>query len=117
MTMVTSVKAALPLVLLATLTAAGTTIAGGDAAAGKEKAAVCASCHGVDGNATISANPRLAGQYESYLYHSLKGYKSGERKNPVMSGMVAGLSDQDMRDLAAWYASQTGNALQVLPEE
>ena len=92
-------------------------IAGGDAAAGKEKSQVCAGCHGADGNSSVGANPRLAGQYESYLYQALKQYKNGARKDLLMGNMVASLSDQDMRDLAAWFASQEGNTLQVLPED
>ncbi len=82
--------------------------AGGDAAAGKEKSKACASCHGEDGNSPSPAFPKLAGQYETYLLHALQQYKNGERKNAVMAGMVAGLSDQDMKDLAAFYASQKG---------
>lgn len=96
---------------------AGVAMAGGDPQAGKEKSAVCAGCHGVDGNAVIGANPRLAGQYESYLYQALKQYKNGQRNDMLMSNMVANLSDQDMRDLAAWFSSQTGNTLTVLSED
>jgi cytochrome c553 len=96
---------------------AGPALAGGNPEAGKEKAAVCAGCHGIDGNSTIGANPRLAGQYESYLLQALKQYKSGQRQNILMAGMVANLSHQDMRDLAAWYASQQGDVLRVLPGE
>ena len=92
-------------------------VAGGDPAAGKEKSQVCAGCHGADGNSTVGANPRLAGQYESYLYQALKQYKKGDRKDLLMGNMVANLSDQDMRDLAAWFASQDGNTLQVLSED
>lgn len=91
-------------------------IAGGDPAAGKEKSAVCAGCHGVDGNSTVGANPRLAGQYESYLYQALQQYKNGERKDLLMSNMVVNLSDQDLKDLAAWFASQETNVLKVLPD-
>ena len=80
----------------------------GDVTRGKEKSTVCASCHGPDGNSTITANPRLAGQYESYLLHALRSYKSGDRKNPVMAGFAAALSDEDMEDLAAYFASQKG---------
>lgn len=90
--------------------------AGGDPEAGKEKSAVCAGCHGADGNAAVGANPRLAGQYESYLYQALKQYKRGERKDLLMSNMVANLSDQDLRDLAAWFSSQEANVLKVLPD-
>ena len=91
-------------------------LAGGDPTAGKEKSAVCAGCHGVDGNSTVGANPRLAGQYESYLYQALKQYKNGDRKDLLMANMVANLSDQDLKDLAAWFASQDANVLQVLPD-
>lgn len=91
--------------------------AGGDPVAGKEKAAVCAGCHGPDGNSTVGANPRLAGQYESYLYHALTQYKEGKRESLLMAGMVANLTDQDMKDLAAWYASQESDVLAVLPED
>lgn len=91
--------------------------AGGDPAAGKEKSTVCAGCHGVDGNSTIGANPRLAGQYESYLYHALRQYKDGRRDSLLMAGMVANLTDQDLEDLAAYYASQDSGTLIVLPED
>jgi cytochrome c553 len=101
--------------LLAAVFAAATAIAGGDPQAGKEKSVVCAGCHGVDGNAVIGANPRLAGQYETYLYQALKQYKNGQRNDILMSNMIAGLSDQDMRDIAAWFSSQEGDTLQILP--
>jgi cytochrome c553 len=91
--------------------------AAGDPVAGKEKAAVCAGCHGPDGNSAVGANPRLAGQYESYLYQALTQYKEGKRESLLMAGMVANLTDQDMKDLAAWYASQEGDVLAVLPED
>ncbi len=86
----------------------GLALAGGDPAAGRSKAQACASCHGADGNADNPQFPRLAGQYESYLLHALRQYKSGARKNPIMNGMVASLSDQDLKDLAAWFSSQQG---------
>jgi cytochrome c553 len=78
----------------------------GDAAAGKKKAAACASCHGDDGNSTDPNFPRLAAQYESYLVQALIDYKTGARKNAIMAGFAAGLSEQDRLDLAAFYASQ-----------
>lgn len=105
---------------LAALSAAFITspaIAGGDPDAGKEKSNICAGCHGADGNAVIGANPRLAGQYESYLYQALKQYKSGSRKDMLMGNMVANLNNQDLKDLAAYYSSQRGNTLQVLPDD
>jgi len=91
-------------------------LAGGNVDSGKEKSAICAGCHGADGNSIIGANPRLAGQYKSYLYQALLQYKSGARKDMLMGSMVANLNDQDMQDLAAWFSSQKGNVLQVLPK-
>jgi cytochrome c553 len=78
----------------------------GNVEAGKQKAGVCAGCHGEDGNSEDPNYPRLAGQYESYLIKALRDYKSGARKNPIMGSFAAGLSEQDMTDLAAYYASQ-----------
>lgn len=83
-------------------------LAGGDPAAGKEKSAQCQACHGPDGNSPQPSFPKLAGQHEDYLLYTLMRYQSGKRQNPVMGGMVAALSEQDMKDLAAWYASQDG---------
>ena len=85
----------------------------GDAAAGKEKSAVCAACHGADGNSQIPMNPILAGQYADYIVRALMDYKSGARQNPIMAGMTVGLSKEDMEDLAAYFSSQSG--LTVLP--
>ncbi len=68
---------------------------------------VCAACHGVDGNSPLSANPSLAGQHPEYLLKQMTEFKSGARSNPVMTGMVANLSADDMRNLAAYYSSQT----------
>ena len=82
--------------------------AGGDAQNGKALSATCAACHGADGNSTITLNPILAGQHEDYLLKALRDYKSGARNNPVMAGMVAALSDQDLQDLAAYFAAQKG---------
>jgi cytochrome c553 len=82
--------------------------AAGNPAAGKDKAAVCAGCHGADGNSPTPMFPKIAGQYENYLVHALKAYKSGERKNPIMAGMAAPLSDQDIADLAAFFSRQKG---------
>ena len=78
----------------------------GDAAAGQAKSALCATCHGADGNSQLSINPKLAGQNASYLVKQLKDYKSGARANPTMTAMVAALTDQDVLDIAAWYSSQ-----------
>ena len=67
---------------------------------------VCAACHGADGNSTAPANPSLAGQHLAYLETQLKNFKSGERKNALMSGMAANLTPEDMKNLAAYYAWQ-----------
>lgn len=82
--------------------------AAGNPEAGKAKSATCAGCHGADGNSSTPMFPRLAGQHQDYLYHSLKAYKSGKRKNPIMAGQVQALSDADMADLAAYFSSQKG---------
>ena len=79
----------------------------GDPDVGKEKATACGGCHGADGNSLVPGYPRLAGQYESYLVKALKQYKDGGRNNPIMSGMVAALSEDDFVDIAAYYAVQT----------
>jgi len=84
------------------------TAVAGDAAAGKEKSALCAACHGADGNGTDPSYPRLAGQHQDYLAKALHDYKAGERKNPIMAGMVAALNDDDIENLAAYYASLSG---------
>ena len=78
----------------------------GDPKAGAQKAAMCASCHGEDGNSDNSTFPRLAGQYESYLMKVLKEYKSGERANPMMMGFASTLSEEDIHNVSAFYASQ-----------
>lgn len=82
--------------------------AAGNPAAGKDKAKACAACHGADGNSATPMYPKLAGQYENYLIHALKAYKNGERTNPIMAGMAAPLSDEDIEDLAAYFSRQKG---------
>jgi cytochrome c553 len=67
---------------------------------------ICAACHGADGNSPLPMNPSLAGQHPEYLFKQLKEFKSGNRNNAVMMGMVAGLSAEDMRNLSAYYAAQ-----------
>ena len=78
----------------------------GDAEAGKSKSAPCAACHGVDGNSTSAEFPHLAGQVSGYIAAQLAAFKSGERNNAVMAGMVGNLSEQDMADLDAFYNGQ-----------
>lgn len=85
---------------------APTHAADGDVNAGKAKAVACAGCHGVDGNG--GANPlwpKLAGQDPAYIAKQLKDFKTGKRKDPIMAGMAAALSDADMKNIGAYYAS------------
>jgi cytochrome c553 len=78
----------------------------GDAKAGRAKAeSVCGVCHGVDGLAKIPEAPNLAGQSESYLTEQITAFKSGERKNEMMSVVVQDLSDADIENLAAYYSA------------
>ena len=81
---------------------------------GKEKSVTCPAYHGVDGNSNNKMYPRLAGQYKNYLMHSLKAYKSGDRKNAIMSGFATGLSEQDIIDLSTYYSKQKG--LKIIPK-
>jgi cytochrome c553 len=78
----------------------------GNAAAGKAKAGACVGCHGVNGNSVNPAWPKLAGQNSGYIAKQLADFKRGKRKEPLMLGMVAGLSDADMRNIGAYYAAQ-----------
>lgn len=84
-------------------------MAQGDYRRGLEKSQVCQSCHGRSGaESLMESYPILAGQHEDYLIHSLRSYRDGGRTNAVMQGFAANLSDQDIADLAAWYARQDG---------
>ncbi|HEX4883769.1 MAG TPA: cytochrome c [Casimicrobiaceae bacterium] len=91
--------------------AAGSALAqapAGDAARGAEKVQMCQGCHGIEGWRTafpeVYSVPRIAGQHPQYFVNALKAYRSGERSHPSMRGIAANLSDQDMADLAAYYA-------------
>ncbi|MBD8879844.1 cytochrome c4 [Rhodanobacter sp. 7MK24] len=91
----------------------------GDATAGQAKAAACGACHGMDGNSTDPQYPKLAGQSEQYIVRQLENFKSGKRQNPIMLGMATPLSEQDMHDVGAYFASKTalpGVADQALVE-
>ena len=80
---------------------------GADLAAGQAKAKeICQACHGLDGNSTVPDYPKLGGQYPDYLAKALRDYKSGARKNPIMTGFAGALTAQDIENLAAYYASQ-----------
>ena len=94
--------------VLAAFAVPGLANAAGDAEAGKAKAAVCAACHGQNGMAQIPGYPHLAGQNEAYLISSLKAYKANQRSGgqaAVMQGQAAALSDEDIANLAAYFAS------------
>ncbi|TEW53875.1 cytochrome c4 [Psychromonas sp. RZ22] len=88
----------------------------GDMEAGKTKSATCAACHGADGNSPSNLYPKLAGQHYYYLVKQIHEYKSGAREDAIMAGMVAGLSDQDIKDIAAYFAAQTMTPETVSPE-
>jgi len=92
-------------------------LAAGDAEAGKTKAAVCAACHGAEGISAIPINPNLAGQVPGYIAAQLKAFKSGERVNAVMQGQSIGLSEEDMADLDAYYASLPAKVTSSLTDE
>ncbi|MBV8621454.1 MAG: cytochrome c4 [Curvibacter sp.] len=77
-----------------------------DLAKGEATFATCAACHGTDGNSSSPAYPKLAQQHPEYLVKQLQEFKSGKRANPVMSGMAATLSDEDMKNVAYWVSSQ-----------
>lgn len=81
-------------------------LAKGDAEAGQAKSAVCAACHGMDGNSTVPNWPKLAGQHEDYLVRQIVLIKSGARMVPEMAAITPGLSEEDIEDLAAYFASQ-----------
>ena len=84
--------------------------AAGDAEAGKARSAVCAACHGADGNKSIDNNtPKLAGQYEGYLVKVLQDYRAGIRVNAIMNAQASTLKDQDIADLSAYFASMPGD--------
>jgi cytochrome c553 len=77
----------------------------GDAAAGKAKTGMCAACHGAAGISAVPMYPNLAGQKEAYIAKQLKDFKAGKRKDPVMAPMAMALSDEDIANIAAYYAS------------
>ena len=85
---------------------AATSTSAADISSGAAKAKeVCAACHGQDGNSANAEYPRLAGQHRDYLAKVLRDYKSGARKNPIMGGMTAALTKDDIDNVAAYYGS------------
>ena len=93
------------------LAAPALSLADGDAAAGKQKTAMCQGCHGIPGYKTafpaVYHVPKLGGQHAGDLAKALQAYKSGERSHPTMRAIAAGVSEQDMADVAAYYAGDT----------
>ena len=93
-----------------------TLFAAGDIEAGRQKAAICVVCHGPDGNSANPSWPNLAGQHAEYLIKQLQDYRDGRRKNDQMAPLAMALSDQDIADIAAYYAAQEPRIGQTLPE-
>jgi cytochrome c553 len=81
--------------------------AAGDAAAGEQKVAMCGACHGPDGNSAIAENPKLAGQNPAYTFKQLLDIRDGKRVVVQMTGMLNGMSDQDLEDIAAFYGTRS----------
>lgn len=88
----------------------------GDAAAGKGQAVACGACHGPDGNSAVPTFPKLAGQGEVYLLKQMQDIRDDVRSVPTMAGQLTGKSDQDLADIAAFYAGQAGSGGQTKPE-
>lgn len=101
-------RTVLPLLVSAALAAGVPAHAGGDARRGAEKAGTCVACHGEGGAAPQGNFPVLAGQHAKYLAHTIRGYRSGSRPDPVMLPIASQLSDEDIEDLAAYFASRPG---------
>ena len=92
------------------LVVSGTVQAAGDAAKGKKNTQMCVGCHGIDGYRTAYPKvynvPKIGGQHSAYLVKALQAYKTGTRSHPSMKAIAANLSEQDMEDLAAYYAGK-----------
>jgi cytochrome c553 len=99
--------------IVAGICASALSLADGSAEEGKEKVTACIACHGATGASPNPEWPNLAGQHESYIKRQLQAFKSGARKNPLMTPMAMGLSDDDMDDLAAYYSQQTPTGLEA----
>ncbi len=84
------------------------TVTSSSNAPGREKSQLCEACHGVDGIGVEPDYPRLAGQHASYLERTLQDYRDGKRRNAIMAAFAVNLNDQDIEDLAMWYASMDG---------
>jgi cytochrome c553 len=102
---VTEVRGTLAALLLAAAFLSAAAAQAGDPEAGREKAAACRACHGLDGLGRRPDAPNLAGQPALYLGEQLRAYRSGDRVHPVMNVVAADLSDQEIEDLSAWYSA------------
>lgn len=100
-------RAAFTSLVAATALVASSAFAAGDPAAGESKASVCAACHGMDGNSQIAQWPKIAGQHEDYLARQTRMVRDQQREVVQMYPIVMNLSDEDIADISAWYASQT----------
>lgn len=103
-------------VTLALVGLSGLALAQGDAERGEELAQTCAGCHGTDGNSATPDFPKIAGQNTRYFIEQMEAYQDGSRVNALMQGQVAALDDQDIRDLAAFYAQQEPNFGEADPD-
>lgn len=100
-------------VLALGLGASAAALGAGSADEGQSKSTACIACHGPNGNSSNPEWPNLAGQHEQYIRKQLQSFKSGARKNPLMTPMAMGLSDDDMDDLAAYFAAQKATGLEA----
>ncbi len=102
-------------VMIAGLVSVSLNASAGNLARGQEIAnEVCAACHGIDGNLVLAPDyPKLGGQHADYLEFALRAYRSGDRDNAIMAPFARDLSDQDIRDLAAWYSRQESHLIDM----
>ena len=110
-------KLAATLICAAAFGSTAPALAAGSKEAGQTKSTPCVACHGIDGNSANPEWPSIAGQHESYVARQLRAFRAGERQNPLMSPMAAGLSDEDFADLAAFYSSQTARGGEAEPSK
>lgn len=110
-------KLAATLICAAAFGTTAPALAAGSKDAGQTKSTPCVACHGIDGNSANPEWPSIAGQHEGYFVRQVKAFRDGERQNPLMSPMAAGLSDEDIADLAAFYSSQTARGGEAEPSK
>jgi cytochrome c553 len=110
-------KLAATLICAAAFGSTAPALAAGSKDAGQAKSTPCVACHGIDGNSANPEWPSIAGQHDGYFVRQLKAFRAGERQNPLMSPMAAGLSDEDIADLAAFYSSQTARGGEAEPSK